>query len=113
VPPPRILAVSKRHGVWVRGTTNGNARGSSADRRSRKVWLLATYDPDLGPDEARCAFGCGTILTLETVTVDRHPTPGAHGGTYARDNIRPACGPCNSTHGGAVRSPVNIMRGKQ
>jgi hypothetical protein len=30
--------------------------------------------------------------------------PGAHGGRYTHGNIRPACGPCNSETGGAVRS---------
>lgn len=30
-----------------RGTTNGNARGSSEDRRRRREWLVATYRADV------------------------------------------------------------------
>lgn len=36
------------------------------------------------------------------VTVDRI-IPGCQGGTYRRNNIRPACGPCNSETGGSTR----------
>jgi hypothetical protein len=60
---------------------------------------------DLGTEGAhhacRC-YRCGALLTVETVTVDRIK-PGCQGGTYRRDNIRPACGPCNSETGGATR----------
>lgn len=48
----------------------------------------------------RC-YRCGTLLTVETVTVDRI-IPGCMGGTYRRDNIRPACLTCNSSTGGAL-----------
>lgn len=48
----------------------------------------------------RC-FRCGTLLTDGTLTVDRI-IPGCEGGTYRRNNIRPACGPCNSETGGAL-----------
>lgn len=33
--------------MTARGTSNGNASGSAADRRRRKEWLLATYAADL------------------------------------------------------------------
>lgn len=49
----------------------------------------------------RC-YRCGTLLTVETVTVDRI-VPGVHGGTYRRSNIRPACSTCNSSTGATVR----------
>lgn len=49
----------------------------------------------------RC-YRCGCLLTVDTVTVDRIK-PGCRGGTYRRDNIRPACGPCNSETGGSTR----------
>lgn len=110
----------------TRGTTNGNARGSSYERRRRREWLVATYranrdvrvfrssvDPSqppvveqvpLGEGEPACrCYRCGCLLTVDTVTVDRR-VPGCKGGTYRRDNIRPACGPCNSETGGALRS---------
>lgn len=86
-----------------RGTTNTNARGSAKDRRARKVWLLANFSKRLGPHRAKCAFrGCPEVLTIETVTVDRYPIPGALGGTYGRDNIRPACARHNYGDGARV-----------
>lgn len=108
-----------------RGTSNGNAAGSSEDRRRRKVWLVSTYQADMGllytegspdrwaPWSAKDVYGddlqpacrcyrCGELLTVLTVTVDRIK-PGCQGGTYARTNIRPACADCNEKTGGATR----------
>lgn len=116
-----IIAVEKKA---TRGTTNRNDRGGSPARRRRREWLVATYranrnvtvivmrdggqllvDVDLDTEGSfpacRC-YRCGQLLTEDTVTVDRI-IPGCQGGTYRRDNIRPACGPCNSLTGGAVR----------
>lgn len=97
-----------------RGTTNGNQRGSSADRRSRRAWLMLTYASDV-PCYCRC-YRCGvllynpdnppevfSVLWVEPLTVDRI-IPGCKGGTYRRTNIRPACGLCNSETGGALAS---------
>jgi 5-methylcytosine-specific restriction endonuclease McrA len=103
----------------TRGTTNGNARGGSDARRRRREWLVETYRADvdaidvryIGGDQmvedvalpaCRC-YRCGILLTVDTVTVDRI-IPGCKGGTYRRDNIRPACGPCNSITGGSTRA---------
>lgn len=69
-----------------------NDRGSAEDRRRRKRYLLDTYGDG---QTCRCAF-CGAELSYETVTVDRYPIPGRAGGRYTRDNVRPACGPCNT-----------------
>ena len=104
-----------------RGTTNGNARGGSDDRRRRREWLVETfranvdvcviklYHGDLisgvniGAGEPACrCYRCGLLLTSGTVTVDRI-IPGCRGGTYRRSNIRPACGPCNSSTGATTR----------
>lgn len=108
----------------TRGTTNGNARGGTESRRRRREWLVATYRADVdvryhvspvtgallalsprllgtGVPACRC-YRCGRLLTVDTVTVDRI-VPGCQGGTYRRDNIRPACGRCNSETGGSVR----------
>lgn len=108
--------------VARRGTTNGNARGSVTDRERRRAWLVATYraDKDVlvirtgngteirldtraghGQPACRC-YRCGRLLTIDTVTVDRI-IPGCRGGTYRRENIRPACGPCNSATGAITR----------
>jgi hypothetical protein len=106
-----------------RGTTNGNARGGSEDRRRRREWLVETYraNQDVitvegwggpviiavtvgteGSSPACRCYRCGALLTTETVTVDRI-RPGCQGGTYARTNIRPACGTCNSSTGATTR----------
>lgn len=107
-----------------RGTTNGNARGGSDDRRRRRQWLVQTFRADqdvilvetflvdplvvgvnLGTEGSvpacRC-YRCGKLLTAETVTVDRI-VPGCQGGTYRRSNIRPACQRCNSSTGATTR----------
>lgn len=87
--------------MTTRGTTNRNDRGSAFGRRQRKLWLLTTFGDGV---TASCSFpGCEVVLDVETITVDRHPIPGCQGGTYRRGNIRPACAPCNSEHGGALR----------
>ena len=83
----------------TRGTTNGNVRGSAEQRRRRKQFLL---DRD-GDGRAVDCHHCAIELTFETLTVDRI-IPGCRGGTYRRDNIRPSCGFCNSSIGGATRS---------
>jgi len=110
LPPPRLSR---------RGTTNRNARGGSEQRRRRREWLVATYRADvdlvvipglpvsLGGSApytvpaCRC-YRCGVLMTVDDVTADRI-VPGAHGGTYRRSNIRPACGTCNSSTGATVR----------
>lgn len=103
-----------------RGTTNQNARGNTEDRRRRREWLVETYRADvdvivladgdvfpmygepIGAGRAACrCYRCGALLTVETVTVDRI-IPGCKGGTYRRNNIRPACGSCNSETGGSL-----------
>lgn len=113
-----------------RGTTNRNDRGNTEDRRRRREWLVETYRADTDvlrvfwpstgewtehtnlPNAARLAdraevvpacrcYRCGELLTVYTVTVDRI-IPGCKGGTYRRNNIRPACGDCNSETGGAL-----------
>jgi 5-methylcytosine-specific restriction endonuclease McrA len=112
-----------------RGTTNGNQRGGSEDRRRRRAYLLDTYRADVdgmwfeqmqppdwngitglfltavpfgtGIPVCRC-YRCGVLLDDTTVTVDRI-VPGCKGGTYKRANIRPACGRCNSQTGAVTR----------
>lgn len=81
----------------MRGTSNGNVRGSSRDRAARRAFLLRVYESNRGPGTARC-YRCGKILRDETLTVDRI-VPGCLGGRYIRTNIRPACERCNSSTG--------------
>lgn len=103
-----------------RGTTNGNVRGGSDDRRRRREWLVVTFRADVdvvaldfplpyalhtdlgqGVPACRC-YRCGRLLTADTLTVDRI-VPGCRGGTYKRSNIRPACQTCNSSTGARTR----------
>jgi 5-methylcytosine-specific restriction endonuclease McrA len=87
----------------ARGTTNRNNRGSATDRRARKQYLLDQFgDGTTAPCALHVSTNCQEAVTFETITVDRHPIPGCEGGRYTRDNIRPACGPCNQTDGGRL-----------
>src|SRR6478752_4925541 len=89
--------------MTYRGTTNRNDRGSSYQRRVRKLWLLVEFgDGVQAPCSLRVSAKCEGTVTISTITVDRHPIPGAEGGRYTRDNIRPACAPCNQTDGGRL-----------
>lgn len=68
------------------------------------AWLVKSYQADVDVDgmpAARC-YRCGVLLTVLTITVDRI-IPGCQGGTYRRNNIRPACATCNSSTGGRTR----------
>lgn len=106
----------------TRGTTNRNDRGNTEDRRRRREWLVLTYRANvdviryypsrlgktvaaqgpLGSGQPACrCYRCGFLLTVDTVTVDRI-IPGCKGGTYRRNNIRPACAGCNSETGGPL-----------
>lgn len=100
-----------------RGTSNANDRGSAEDRKRRRAWLVENFRADadllrlygaevatlqgMGEPACRC-YRCGSLLTVDTVTVDRI-VPGCQGGTYRRNNIRPACGRCNSVTGATTR----------
>ncbi len=74
---------------------HGDRRGNSRNRASRRAWLLITFGDGI---TAPC-FRCGKPLNAVTLTVDRI-VPGCEGGTYRRDNIRPACKPCQDQTGG-------------
>lgn len=117
--------------TYPRGTDHANDRGSAETRRRRRQWLLEAYRADVdlprpedneppathedaeyffylasvplgrGIPACRC-YRCGELLTIDTLTVDRI-IPGCKGGTYRRNNIRPACLGCNSEVGGRTR----------
>ena len=63
-------------------------------RHKLKRFLLTQY----GDGRAVKCFSCRTILTWETLTIDRI-VPGALGGRYDRKNIRAACRECNEREG--------------
>lgn len=76
----------------------GDKRGSAATRRARKNWLLgAISDRSLGlapfggnGTTVPCVF-CKEDLTFATLEADRI----IPGGSYRRENVQPACRPCN------------------
>lgn len=113
--------------VYARRHDGGpDLRGNTRDRKARREWLINAWradvdaqpdpDPDhegrhvpalpwqLGEPACRC-YRCGALLTVNTVTADRI-TPGAKGGRYVRDNIRPACMSCNSITGTELREEL-------
>ena len=58
-----------------------------------------------GDGETAPCYSCAVPLTLTTMEADRI-IPGVLGGTYARGNLRPVCGPCNRRSGNAVRDAI-------
>lgn len=73
--------------VSRRTQTGDDKRGSAKDRRARKFWMLRTF----GNGHSVGCVHCGTSLTFDTVQADRIQP----GGSYRRENVQPACGPCN------------------
>lgn len=77
-------------------------RGNWKARKRRKVRLLEKFDPELGPDQARCRLDlhprCLGLLDIDTITPDRL-VPGS---SYAFDGLQPACHPCQSVQGGLL-----------
>lgn len=69
----------------------GDKRGSAADRRSRKLWMLSPQAGFGGTGtKVPCVF-CEAMLDYATVEADRK----IPGGSYRRSNVQPACRPCN------------------
>jgi 5-methylcytosine-specific restriction endonuclease McrA len=88
-----------------RGTSNRDDRGNTTDRYRRKVFLLTKF----GDGETCACYRCGCELDIRTVTADRI-IPKRNGGRYTRDNIRPACGSCNSETGGMLATETGRRR---
>lgn len=67
-------------------------------------------EASLGEGEPACrCYRCGKLLTVDTVTVDKI-IPQVDGGTYRRNNIRPACSKDNSETGGALAAKPKRRR---
>lgn len=81
-----------------RGTTNTNDRGSSYDRRARKLYLVREY----GDGKSAPCYSCSQKVSGVRLEADRI-IPGILGGTYQRTNIRPCCPTCNIRSGNAVK----------
>ena len=103
-----------------RGTSNGNRRGGTDDRRVRRAWIMRTYASDVA-GFVRC-YRCGHLLynpdappaalTGRPLTIDRI-IAGCKGGTYRRNNIRPCCNSCNMATGGYIHAKSGGWRGSQ
>ena len=86
--------------------SNGNdpSRGNVRDRERRRYWLLAAFgDGKTAPCALRLGPDCLVTVTELTITVDRI-IPGYLGGRYVRDNIRPACSPCQNRQGNKIKA---------
>lgn len=92
-----------------RGRRNSNERGSSADRRRRRQWLLSPesgFGGDGGTVKCHAPAGdgiCGQLVNMVTMVVGRIK-PGYRGGKYTQDNIRPECAPCSCREGQQLTS---------
>jgi hypothetical protein len=96
-----------------RGCSNKNARGGSDDRRRRRQWLLDTYgDGTTAPCWLAVPGVCTGPVNAETISVER-VTPGHAGGSYRRDNIRPACSACQSHQGGQFAEEKRRQRARE
>lgn len=72
----------------ARKRPGGEKRGNAADRRRRKLWMLAHF----GNGTTCPCVHCQQPLTYDTVEADRI----IPGGSYRRDNVQPACRACNA-----------------
>lgn len=84
--------------------SGGDQRGSARNRRDRKRWLLREF----GDGEKCPCVHCGAELDFATVTADRI-VPGAQGGRYVHDNIRPSCAPCANRQGADMTNGKNAL----
>ncbi|AXN53357.1 HNH endonuclease [Mycobacterium phage Thonko] len=89
------------------GRCNSAERGSSYDRRSRKLWLLSVRAGWGGDGETVPCWDCGVLCEYEDLVADRI-IPGERGGTYCRDNIAPHCLLCSCRQG--QRRTVEVVR---
>lgn len=95
----------------------GDCRGSAANRRNRKVWLLSPLSGFGGDGHTvRCHMKlspkCLVWVIFETLAVDRI-IPGHRGGTYRRENIQPGCAPCQNTQGANVTNDILAKRARK
>lgn len=62
-----------------------------------RAWLRVMRQDALSEQRGRCIY-CKAPLSLRNATAD-HLKPRCRGGTYAKENIVAACGPCNRAKG--------------
>lgn len=103
----------RRRHEWLVNTYRADVDVIDLDMFTRAIHgvpATPTYiEVPLGEGDPACrCYRCAVLLTVDTVTADRI-FPGIEGGKYGtpikdrrdgRTNVRPACGPCNSSTGG-------------
>lgn len=62
-----------------------------------RLWEESRYETTEGY-RADCVV-CGTPMPHSEASMDRYPIPGCQGGTYAYENVRLTCQPCNEAAG--------------
>lgn len=86
---------------WPRGAAARRLRALRVAADGGRVPdRMVEVPPGKGEPACRC-YRCGDLLTVDTVSPDRI-IPGCEGGTYKRNNIRPACDRCQETTGGVL-----------
>jgi hypothetical protein len=81
------------------GRSNRNERGSSYDRRARKLWMVSPAAGFGGDGVKVPCWECGKMLAVNEIIADRI-VPGELGGTYRRSNLRgPHCRVCSCRQG--------------
>lgn len=78
-------------------------RSGSQKRLALRQWMLDRFGNGLW---VYCC-GCEKMLTNQNMTIDRYPVPGKFGGRYTRNNVRPMCDQCNSSH---VGEPTELVQ---
>jgi hypothetical protein len=84
---------------------NGITHPSGRQTKKIKQWMLsdeAGFDGD--GNQVPC-FWCQKPLDYTALTLDRWPIAGRSGGSYHRDNLVPACQPCNNHRDSTGNSP--------
>jgi 5-methylcytosine-specific restriction endonuclease McrA len=80
-------------------------------RRARKYKVAVIEYVDraliIKRDNSTCYLWCKRKLQPEEITMD-HIVPFSRGGSHTADNVRVACGPCNSRKGKKLLSELAL-----
>lgn len=88
-------------------------RGSAANRRARRAWLLSPVSGFGGDGKTVPCFHCGEPLGALAFEVDRFPVCGHMGGSYRRDNVVPSCRFCNTNRCDTCKGGAAVNGGHQ
>ncbi len=77
--------------------TEANPLGLTAPHATERLWRRVHREDARREQGCRCTY-CSDPITARAATAD-HVTARHNGGQTSRDNIKAACGPCNSLKG--------------